>query len=443
MAHASATAEPSEDGALQRYLDSIADRRPSLIDLSLGRVVATLSKLGDPHRNLPPTFHVAGTNGKGSTCAFLRAILEASGARAHQFLSPHLVRYNERITLAGEEISDEAFIDALGRVDAAAGEDDLTFFETITCAAFVAFAQTPADYLVLEVGLGGRLDATNVIERPAAAVATSIGLDHQRWLGDDVATIAREKAGIFRADAPAAIGAQDPAAMAALLDAAEAVDAKAFAYGVDWQAWRENGRLIYQDTNGLSDLAAPRLLGEHQVLNAGLAVAAIKAAGLRFDDETISRGVAAARNPARLQRLTRGPLVEALAGDESGVEVWLDGGHNPHAAAAIASALAALEEKSAKPLILFAGMQDNKDAEGFFRPFTDLARATYAVASSHNKARAPAELAACAQSVGLSAAAAGPLMDAAEQARRDHPGPARFLVCGSLYLAGDVLRANG
>ena len=431
--------------ALEETLDALAARRPSLIDLGLARMERTLARLGDPHEKLPPVFHVAGTNGKGSTCAFLRAILEASGARAHAFASPHLVRYNERIVLAGREIGDEAFIDALARTDAAAGDDDLTFFETLTAAAFLAFAETPADYLVLEVGLGGRLDSTNVVRRPAAALVAAVGLDHQRFLGETLDAIAMEKAGVFKRDAPAVIGAQEPAAMAVLAARAEAAGARVFAYGTDWTAWPENGRLIYQDTDGLSDLAPPRLAGAHQYQNAGLAIAGVKAAGLGLSDAILSEGIARAVWPARFQPLREGPLVELLRGARDGghdSEVWLDGGHNPHAAAALAAATATLEERDPKPLVLIAGMQEGKDAAGFFAPFADLARAVVTTRSPHPKALPPEALADAARTAKLKATPADDLRSAAREARALVDGPARFLICGSLYLAGEVLAEN-
>lgn len=418
-------------------LEKVAVRRPALIDLGLARVHRTLSRLGEPHRRLPPVFHVAGTNGKGSTCACLRAILEASGARVHVFTSPHLVHYRERIVLAGAEIADEAFIAAIERVDEAAGADDLTLFETITCAAFLAFAETPADYLVLEVGLGGRLDATNVIERPLAAAITPIALDHQNFLGDTLAAIAAEKAGIFRAGAPAVVGPQTPEAMTVFEAKAAGFGAPLFAYGMHWNVFAENGRLIYQDEAGLCDLAPPRLVGAHQFANAGLAVAAVRATGLQFTDETISRGLAAARWPARLQRLKAGPLVEAV-GPRS--ELWLDGGHNPHAARALAGALADFEERSSRPLILITGMQENKDIDGFFAAFAGLASTVFAVQADHAGARSPDDVARAAERAGIPAYPCGSLYEAAALAQGG--GAARVLICGSLYLAGEVLRAN-
>jgi dihydrofolate synthase/folylpolyglutamate synthase len=418
-------------------LEQVAVRRPALIDLGLARVARTLDRLGAPHRRLPPVFHVAGTNGKGSTCAYIRAILEASGATAHVFTSPHLVRYAERVVLAGREIADQDFIAAINRVDEAAGADDLTLFETITCAAFLAYAETPADYLVLEVGLGGRLDATNVIERPLAAAVAPIALDHQNFLGDTLTAIAGEKAGIFRDKAPAVVGPQSAEAMAVFEREAARVRAPLFAFGSAWNAWVENGRLIYQDEQGLSDLAAPRLIGAHQFMNAGLAVAAIRAAGLPFTDEILSAGLQNVRWRARLQRLKSGPLVDAI---DPRSELWLDGGHNPHAARALASALADMEERNSRPLILIAGMQENKDIDGFFAAFSGLASTVFAVKADHAGARPAENVAAAAERAGIPAYPCGSLHEAAMLARGG--GPARVLICGSLYLAGEVLRDN-
>ncbi len=435
--------DQSDAGAsrLESFLTELAARRPRLIDLSLGRVEETLQRLGRPHRRLPPTFHVAGTNGKGSTVAFLRAVLEASGAYPHVFTSPHLVRYNERITLAGREIHDTELLDVLERVDAAASE--LTFFETITCAAFVAYAETPADYLLLEVGLGGRLDATNVIDAPLAAVVSAIGLDHQAFLGDTLAAIAREKAGIFKAGRPAVIGAQEPEAMAALIEAAADAKAEGFVHGTDWTFWEERGRLAFQDAASISDLDRPRLVGAHQAANAALAVAAIRAAGLSLSDETISKGLASASWPARMQRLEAGPVVDALGGGaDPGREVWLDGGHNPHAAAALAATLADLDERAPKPVVLIAGMQETKDARGFFAPFQGLVRRVITMSAKTLKASDPGALASTAAEAGLEATSAGGLEDALRAAAGVIDGPARFLIAGSLHLAGEVLAMN-
>ncbi|MEM6414905.1 MAG: folylpolyglutamate synthase/dihydrofolate synthase family protein [Pseudomonadota bacterium] len=427
---------------LEDLFTDIAARRPSLIDLGLERVELTLSRLGMPHNAIPPAIHVAGTNGKGSTIAFLRSIIEAKGFSTHVFTSPHLVRYNERIVLAGREIDDATFIDVLKRVDDAAGEDALTFFETITCAAFLAFSEVAADFTLLETGLGGRLDATNVLSKPLATVITPIDYDHQKFLGETIEQIAGEKAGIFKPGAPAVIGVQNPDALKVLETKAAITKAVPFVHGAAWTSWPENGRLIYQDEEGLCDLGAPRLVGAHQMQNAALAVAATRAAGLSFDDTVLSAGIENAKWPARLQPLQSGPLVEILRDDEPQSEIWLDGGHNPHAAETLAVALGTLEEKSPKPLVLIAGLQANKDAIGFFRPFNGLARGVIATASEHQQALTPSAVAEAASAAGLNANAGGELFEAALLARRAVDGPARFLICGSLYLAGEVLEDN-
>ncbi len=425
---------------IETALERISRRRPHHIDLGLSRVLTTLGRLGDPHLHLPPVFHVAGTNGKGSTVAYLRAILEASGKTTHVFTSPHLVRYNERIVLAGREIDDARFIDAIDRCDEAAGADELTFFETLTCAGFLAFAETPADFTIVEVGLGGRLDATNVLAKPIATAITPIALDHQHFLGETLAEIAAEKAGIFRRGAPAVVGPQTPEAMAVFEARAEAEGATLYSFGSAWSAWAEQGRLIYQDEQGLCDLRAPRLVGAHQFMNAALAVATIRAAGLRLGDATLSSGIEDARWPARMQRLRSGPAVDILAAADDSCEVWLDGGHNPHAARAIAGVFADLEERSSKPLVLIAGMQENKDAEGFFAAFTGLAAYVFAVAADHRGAASAAAIAASANRAGLEAEVCSGVLDAAVRARAFTPGPVRVAICGSLYLAGEVLR---
>lgn len=425
--------------AVEAALERVAQRRPALINLGLGRIVRTLDRLASPHKKLPPVFHVAGTNGKGSTIAYIRAILEASGATVHTFTSPHLVRYNERITLAGREIADDAFIDAIERVDRATGDDDLTIFETITAAAFLAFAETPADYLILEVGLGGRLDATNILERPLVAVVTPIALDHQNFLGDSLAAIAREKAGIFKPGAPAVVSAQTPEAMAVFESHALAENAALFAFGMQWNAWIENGRLVYQDENGLCDLSPPRLVGAHQYYNAALAVAATRAAGMDFPDEVLSAGLSSARWPARLQRLKSGPILDIFEGDDE-TEVWLDGGHNPHAARALAQSMADFEEKSPKPLVLITGMQENKDADGFFAAFAGLASSVFTVKADHSGARAATSVAEAAERAGLPAHPCASIEEAARHARGAGRKPLRVLICGSLYLAGEILK---
>ncbi|WP_428407082.1 bifunctional folylpolyglutamate synthase/dihydrofolate synthase [Hyphococcus sp.] len=429
---------------VETVLAQIANRRPVIIDLSLDRIKAALSRLGDPQTKLPPFFHVAGTNGKGSTVAFLRAVLEAAGHSVHVYTSPHLVRFNERIVVAGNEISDARLIDALQRVDNAMGDDMLTYFETTTCAAFLAFAETPADYAVIEVGLGGRLDATNVMGDPLAAVVTPVDLDHQAFLGDTLGEIAGEKAGIFRRGAPAVISRQTPDAMAVLQDRASRVGAEIHAFGEQWNVYSEHGRLIYQDEDGLCDLDPPRLPGAHQIENAGTAVAALRAAKLNLDDATISKGLANARWPARMQRLTKGPLIDLaqkLLGEEP--EVWLDGGHNPHAGRAIAALMADMEARSSKPLVMISGMQANKDAAGYFAPFAGVAREIFCVAADHDGVLAPEAVAKAAQAGGLIATPCASIEEALKKACADKENePPRLLISGSLYLAGEILADN-
>ena len=429
---------------VETVLAQIANRRPVIIDLSLDRIKAALARLGDPQRKLPPFFHVAGTNGKGSTVAFIRAILEAAGHSVHVYTSPHLVRFNERIVVAGQEISDADLVSVLKRVDGAIGDDMLTYFETTTCAAFLAFAETPADYAIIEVGLGGRLDATNVMEAPLAAVVTPVDLDHQAFLGNTIGEVAGEKAGIFRRRTPAVISHQTPDAMAALQSHAQKTGANIHAFCEQWSVHSEHGKLIYQDDDGLCDLDLPRLPGAHQIENAGTAIAAIRAAGLKIDDATISKGLKNAHWPARMQRLTKGPLIELahkLLGEEP--EIWLDGGHNPHAGKAISALMADLETRSPKPLVMISGMQANKDASGYFAPFSGLAREVFCVAANHDGVLSPDDVMAAAKSGGLNAQACGSIEEAIKKACTDKEyEPPRLLISGSLYLAGEILANN-
>lgn len=429
---------------VEAVLAKIANRRPVIIDLSLDRIKAALARLDHPQKRLPPFFHVAGTNGKGSTAAFLRAVLEAAGHRVHVYTSPHLVRFNERIVLAGEEISDAVLIDALERTDKAMGDDMLTYFETTTCAAFLAFAETPADYAIIEVGLGGRLDATNVMEDPLAAIVTPVDLDHQAFLGDTITEIAGEKAGIFRRGRPAVISRQSAEAMAALQRHAQKAGARIHAFGEQWNCYSEHGRLIYQDDDGLCDLDPPRLPGAHQVDNAGTAIAALRASKLSIDNATLSQGLSNVVWPARIQRLSRGPVV-TLARDliESEPEIWLDGGHNPHAGAAVASVMADLETRCPRPLVMISGMQANKDAAGYFANFAGLARKVFCVAAARDGVMTAEYVAAAAQLSGLKAEPCTSVEDAVRKAcaeKKDEPP--RVLISGSLYLAGEILKEN-
>ena len=420
---------------------------PKKIDLALDRILRLLHALGDPHRNLPPTIHVAGTNGKGSACAFARAMLEAQGFIVHVHTSPHLVHFHERIRIGGRLISEEELCATLEEVEKVNAGEPITFFEITGAAMFLAFSRHYADALVLEVGLGGRYDATNVIEHPAMTVIQPVGLDHMEFLGDDLATIAGEKAGIIKKGAPLVVGRQDQIAAAVMLSRADRLGVPVFAFGQDFMSRQEHGRMVYEDETGLLDLPLPRLVGRHQVENAGVAIAALRHAGRDWgDDDAVERGLSTVEWPARLQRLTHGPLVAASPGN---AEVWLDGGHNPHGAAAVSRAIADLEEKGERPLYMICGMLSTKDAVGYLSAFRGLARHVVTIAVPGEAASLGAgALYDLARRAGLDAAPADDLEDAMLQiaARAqfdDRDPPPRILICGSLYLAGKVLAENG
>jgi dihydrofolate synthase/folylpolyglutamate synthase len=423
-----------DNGGSDRVLDRLTALHPKIIDLSLGRIERLLAALGHPERRLPPVVHVAGTNGKGSVVAMLRAGLEATGARVHAYTSPHLARFHERIRLAGRLIDEEALVALLERCEAANGGAPITFFEITTAAAFLAMAETPAEWALLEVGLGGRLDATNVIEHPRLSAITSVSLDHQQYLGETLPEIAGEKAGILKPRVPCVVGAQAPEALAAIEARAEAVGAPLLLANHDWQVWEEHGRLAFLDVAGLMDLPPPRLIGAHQVANAGIALAALRALGA--SEAACAAAMTDAEWSARLQRLRRGPLVEA-AGP---AELWLDGGHNPAAGEALAEALTRLPPR---PLHLVCGMLATKDAEGFLRPLAAHAEDLAAIGIPGEAATLAAEeTAAAARAAGLVAAAVAGVSEAVAAIAARDPG-ARILICGSLYLAGRVLRDNG
>jgi dihydrofolate synthase / folylpolyglutamate synthase len=432
---------------LKSHLDALGALHPRRIDLSLGRIERLLEKLGRPQDRLPPVIHVAGTNGKGSTIAFLRAVLEASGYSAHVYTSPHLVRFNERIRLGrrgGGVLADDAtLIAAIGEVLAANAGDAITFFEVTTAVAFHLYASRPADFCLLEVGLGGRFDATNVVEKPLAALIASVSHDHAEFLGEDLAGIAAEKAGILKRGAPGIVGPQDEHALAMIALEAKAAGAKLFRHGEDYMAFSERGRLVYQDGDGLIDLPLPRLAGAHQVDNAGLAIAALRFAKVKLAPDALEAGLVAADWPARMQRLKSGPLVEAAP---AGADIWLDGGHNPAAGAAIATAFAELEDRDPRPLVLISGMLTTKDPAGFFRPFAGLARHAMTVPVPDSEAGfEPANLADIAMDCDVPAREFPGVREALAALRADYENapPPRILICGSLYLAGSVLRENG
>ncbi len=405
---------------------------PKVIDLVLDRVWRLLAALDHPERRLPPVVHVAGTNGKGSTLAMIRAGLEAGGGRCHAYTSPHLARFHERIRLAGALISEPALGALLDEVEAANGGTAITYFEITTCAALLAMARVPADWTLLEVGLGGRLDATNVVE-PRLTVITPVALDHQQFLGDTIEEIAAEKAGILKPGVPCVVGPQDARARAVIEARAERTGAPLLLHGQDWTAWEERGRLIYQDARGLLDLPRPALPGPHQIDNAGAAIAALRQLGA---DDDAAEAATGAIWPARMQRLVRGPLVEAAGR----AQLWLDGGHNPAAGQALAATLAAMPGPRWH---LVCGMLNTKDPVGFMAPLAPHAADLHAVAVPESEATlTPGQTAAAAGRAGIAGGEASDVASAIGAIVAAEPG-ARILICGSLYLAGSVLRENG
>jgi dihydrofolate synthase/folylpolyglutamate synthase len=435
--------------AADREIDRLMALHPKGFDLSLDRITRLLEKLDNPQDRLPPVIHIAGTNGKGSAAAFSRALLEASGFRVHVHTSPHLVNWHERYRLGasggGRLVTDEVLADAVARAAKVNAGEHITVFEILTAVTFLLFSEYPADAAIIEVGLGGRFDATNVIDKPAVSVLMPISLDHQAYLGDRVELIAVEKAGIIKPGAPVVIGAQETqTAQDVLIATAERLDCPHLVYGQDFLAYEENGRMIYQDEMGLMDLAPPRLPGRHQFANAAAAIAAVKAAGFEVSQRAADRAMTTVDWPGRMQKLPKGKL-SALAPE--GSEVWLDGGHNPGAGIVIAEALAEQEERFARPLFLICGMLNTKDQIGYFRAFDGMARHVYTVPVSSSDAGVPnAELANRAIAAGLSAEPVSSVANAL-MLLRDTWNPAetapRILIGGSLYLAGEVLAQNG
>jgi dihydrofolate synthase/folylpolyglutamate synthase len=407
---------------------------PKIIDLTLDRVWRLLEKVGNPQDRLPPVIHVAGTNGKGSTQAMIRAGLEAEGKKVHAYTSPHLARFHERIRVAGELITEAALTEVLDRAYKANGSDPITYFEITTVAALMAFAETPADYTLLEVGLGGRLDATNVIAKPALTIITPVDLDHQQYLGDTLAEIAGEKAGIIKRGVPCVVGPQLDEGLEVIERIAARNSAPVYAYGQQYQVGTERGRLIYQDERGLLDLPLPNLPGPHQIQNAGGAFAALRVLG--FGEEACEAAVSRAFWPARMQHMKSGRLVDLA----KPAELWLDGGHNPHAGRALAETLSALPDR---PIHLICGMLNTKDIGGYLRPLAKIAKSLTALSISGEANTLPAEVTAEeARKAGFEATTAVSVDDAITAITAKDPN-ARILICGSLYLAGHVLRENG
>ena len=413
-------------------LERLMTLHPKVIDLVLDRVHRLLSALDHPERRIPPVIHIAGTNGKGSTQAMIRAGLEAAGDVVHAYTSPHLARFHERIRVAGTLIEEDDLARLLAECEAANGGEQITFFEITTCAAFLAFARTSADWTLLEVGLGGRLDATNVIH-PALTVITPISMDHEAFLGDTIEAIAGEKAGILKSGVPCIVGPQDERALEVIEYRAARLNAPLHVQGQHWHVTEEGGHLIFQDEDGLMDLPLPRLIGRHQVDNAGMAIAALRALKRTAGADAAMTDV---HWPARMQRLRTGPLVD-LAGD---ADLWLDGGHNPAAGHALAEALTRLPPR---PLHLICGMLNTKDATGYMTPLAPLAKHLHAVSIPGEANTLPAaDTAAAAKRAGIPASTALSVANAIATIKATTPD-ARILICGSLYLAGNVLRENG
>lgn len=431
---------------VEQALATLKALHPKKIDLGLERIESVLKKLGNPQHKLPPTVHIAGTNGKGSTVAYLRAFSEAAGLKAHVYTSPHLVHFRERIVVGSEEISDDKLVDVLNRVRAANGGEPLSFFEATTAAAFLAFSENPADICIIEVGLGGRYDATNVITSACCGI-TPIDLDHAEFLGRDLAGIAREKAGIMKPHTPVIIGPQSDLVRAVLDSEAGKVRANAKFWDEHFRAYNQHGRLVFEDDGQLLDLPLPALIGDHQVMNSGTAIAIARQ--MQLPETAIEKGLQTVSWPARMQNLTSGALADMVA--EIGGELWLDGGHNPHAARAVASAVAGLEAKSSRPLILVTGILANKDIGGFLDAFEGLASVVIGVEIPDHASLAPETLIEIAQARGMSGQVASNIIDAVQRAintgealsrqTADEPIiPPRILICGSLYLAGEVLK---
>ena len=428
---------------VETALAELAALHPKRIDLGLERIERVLKALGNPQHKLPPTLHVAGTNGKGSTIAYVRAIAQAQGLSCHVYTSPHLVRFNERIIIASEQISDEALVDVLRRVRDANDGAPLSFFEATTAAMLLAFSESHADLCIIEVGLGGRYDATNVI-MPALSAITPIDYDHAEFLGTDLAGVAREKAGIFKRHTPAIIGAQRQLVNAVLDAEANKLNIRPAVFHESFRAYEQHGRLVYEDETALLDLPLPALPGHHQIQNAGLAIACAR--HFKFSDKAIAKGLQTVTWPARLQNLTgqnhKGALADMVRG--AGGELWLDGGHNPHAARAVAAKMADLEARGARPLILITGMLANKDIAGYFQAFEGLANTVIGVEIPDHKSFTADDIASRAKDHGFSGQAASNLIDAVQRAintgvDENEPSP-RILICGSLYLAGEVLK---
>jgi dihydrofolate synthase / folylpolyglutamate synthase len=429
--------------SLAQLLDDLNRLHPREIDLSLERLLKLLAKLGDPHKKLPPVFHVAGTNGKGSTVAFLRSCLEAAGKRVHVYTSPHLVRFNERIRLAGQLIDDATLEATLHDVAAINAGDPITVFEITTAVAFLAFSRVAADACILEVGMGGRLDATNVITDPVVCGISQLGLDHQHYLGNSILDIAAEKAGIAKRGCPLVISRYPKSVTARIAECAGVAGARIFIRNQDWDVSDYQGAVHFKDAQGRVETNLPKLFGSHQIENAGLAIAMLRhQSAVPVSDAALKAGIGWAKWPARMQKITDGALLKTLP---KNADLWLDGGHNPLAGRVLSDTLRTLEGSKERPIYLIVGMLTTKDAAGFLKPFAGHIAGVYGVPIAHHDCYAPSDLKEIADGAGLAGLFAHDVKDAlkAIAKRSDKVAPPIVLICGSLYLAGEVLALSG
>ena len=437
----------SAEAAIARLLEI----HPKGFDLSLDRIGLLLDKLANPHLRIPPVFHVAGTNGKGSTTAFLRAVLEASGKSVHVHTSPHLVNWNERYRMGGKSggilVDDETLEQAILQAETANAGKPITVFEIMSAVAFILFGNSPADYCVMEVGLGGRFDATNVLVNPVACLITPIGLDHQAYLGDTIEKIAFEKAGIIKPGVPVYVANQPDSVIDVIKGVAARNTSPVIIARQDFDYYEQGGRFIYQDESGLLDLPMPSLAGNHQLANAALAISAIRGSIPDTPGEAIETGMRKASWPGRFERLKAGRLLEQIPSNMgSGFDIWIDGGHNPQAGAAIATELANLNDRAPMPVIMIAGMLTTKDASGFFAAFKDLVSQVITIPVNDSDAGYPPDdLSQLVSDCGIKSLSSASIEAALAKIAADHisEGAVRVLICGSLYLVGEVLRKNG
>ncbi|GAA5104503.1 folylpolyglutamate synthase/dihydrofolate synthase family protein [Bartonella jaculi] len=433
-----------EKSQVQRMVDDLLKNYPKKFDLSLERIFRLLERLGNPHLKLAPIIHIAGTNGKGSASAICRALLESAGYRVHVYSSPHLVNWNERCRLGqkggGQLVTENQLAETIHEIIKVNHQEPITIFEIFTAAAFMLFSTHPADVVILEVGLGGRFDATNVIKKPAVSLIMPIDYDHETFLGNTIAQIAFQKGGIIKPAVPVVIGKQDhDETLSVLTSIADKNKAPYSLFDQDYQSYTEYGRMVFQNNQGLMDLPLPNLIGAHQIANAGASLEAVYRAGFQLSEKTISHALQNIYWPARMQHLTHGYLVDQLSPD---IDLWLDGGHNPAAGKVVAEELTKWRKKSNRPLIMIAGMLNTKDAVGYFCPLAKLVDKVYTIPLTENNAGiCPTILAESARKVGLLASPQAHLQDALQRINAEHR-EAIVLIGGSLYLAGDILRDN-